>query len=237
MNKDELSQLFDQQAAGYDKQWSRLSAINDCLYLFLDSIYADLPTDAHILCVGAGTGRELIHLAEKFPGWRFTAVEPSSEMVTVCRQNIEERGITERCELICGYVDSLPDEANFDGATSVLVSQFILNEEDRRDFFRSIAVRLKLGGTLVSGDLSFDRNSAEYLELLTVWFRTMSSVEIDSDGLARMRAAYENDVAVLPPAQVASIIEAAGFDAPTEFFRAGLICGWFTKLVEGQAQQ
>ena len=118
MNKDELNKLFDQQAAGYDKQWSRLSAINECLYLLLNSIFADLPSDAHVMCVGAGTGRELIHLAERFPKWTFTAVEPSTEMVAICRQNIRDRGLETRCELHWGYVDSLPYAPSFDAATS-----------------------------------------------------------------------------------------------------------------------
>lgn len=229
MTKDELNDLFDKQAAGYDRQWSRLSAINDCLYLLLDSVLADLPSDANVLCVGAGTGRELIYLAERFPAWTFTAVEPSREMATVCRRNVAERGLDSRVEVHCGYVDSLDLEPRFDAATSFLVSQFLTDKADRRAFFLSIAERLKPGGHLVNTDLSFDRDSQEYESLLAVWFRTMSISEIEAEALARMKAAYENDVAVLPNAEVAMIINSSGFERPVEFFRAGMICGWFAK--------
>lgn len=230
MTKDELTELFDKQAAGYDKQWSRLSAINECLYLLLDSVFADLPEDAHILCVGSGTGRELIHLAERFPDWQLTAVEPSKEMAAICQQNLKEKGLESRCELHVGYLDILPENSGFDAATSFLVSQFITDVDERREYFQRISTALKPGGRLVSTDLSYDRKSPEYRELLKVWFRLMASADINDEALARMQAAYENDVAVLSPEEVSSIIQSAGFDRPIEFFRAGMICGWFAPV-------
>jgi hypothetical protein len=48
-------------------------------------------------------------------------------------------------------------------------------------------------------------------------------------GLERMRAAWERDVVILPPAEVASIIESGGFEAPVRFFQAGLIHAWFAR--------
>src|SRR4051794_1322180 len=75
----------------------------------------------------AGTGHELICLADRFPGWRFVAVEPSASMLDVCRRKAEERGIAARCELHEGYLESLPPGEAFDAAISLslLVSQFI----------------------------------------------------------------------------------------------------------------
>ena len=42
-----------------------------------------------------------------------------------------------------------------------------------------------------------------------------------------MRAAYAKEVAMLPPAMVAAIIQAGGFTAPVQFFQAGLMHAWF----------
>lgn len=55
MDQDQIKAIFDQQAAGYDTQWARTAAIRDCLYFLLDSMFAGLPADARILCVGIGT--------------------------------------------------------------------------------------------------------------------------------------------------------------------------------------
>ncbi len=229
MTKDELNSLFDQAAAGYDKQWSNLSAINECLYLLLRSIFAEIRPDANILCVGAGTGKEIVHLADLFPTWQFMAVEPSGAMTDVCGQNIEKAGLADRCRFHQGYVDSLPQDESFDAATSFLVSQFILDQNERKNFFREIAIRLKPNGILVNTDLSFDRNIDIYADILAVWFRTMSSADMTPEALEKMKATYNKDVGILPPAAVAAIIRSAGFQTPVNFFQAGLIQGWFTK--------
>lgn len=36
-------------------------------------------------------------------------------------------------------------------------------------------------------------------------------------------------MAILPPAEVASIIEAGGFDAQVPFYQAGMIRAWFSR--------
>lgn len=239
MNNDELKALFDQQAASYDAQWTRMAPINNGLYFLLESIFATLPSNARVLCVGVGTGKELIYLAKRFPDWRITAVEPAGAMLDVCRQAAQEAGVAARCTFHEGYLDSLPTQEQYvgemyDAATCFLVSQFILDQEARSHFFQQIADRLKPDGVLVNADLaaekgSPEKDSAAYDALLALWQRVMTGSGDSAEGLRRMKAAYANDVAVLPPADVASIIAAGGFERPVQFFQAGLIHAWFAK--------
>ena len=93
--------------------------IRDAMYFLLESAFADLPVDARILCVGVGTGAELAHLAGKFPGWRFTAVEPSGAMLDECRKRAEAEGSASRCRFHEGYVETLPLGDGHDAATGV----------------------------------------------------------------------------------------------------------------------
>ena len=86
MRQDEIKALFDRQAASYDTQWEKTAPILNCLHLLLESMFAELPGDARILCVGVGTGAELARLAQANPRWRFTAVEPSGAMLDICRK-------------------------------------------------------------------------------------------------------------------------------------------------------
>lgn len=37
MKRDEIAALFDQQAAGYDTQWERMSPVREGLYLLLEA--------------------------------------------------------------------------------------------------------------------------------------------------------------------------------------------------------
>jgi len=230
VHQEEIKTLFDQQAPGYDQQWSRMAPLRDCLHFLLESVFAALPADADILCVGVGTGVELAHLARVFPQWTFHAVDPSGAMLEVCRQRAAAEGFASRCRFHEGYVDSLPRERRYHGATCFLVSQFILSPEARTGFFREIAVRLVPGATLASSDLASDRASREYEQLLIPWFRMMSQSGMQADALERMRAAYARDVAILPSAQIAALIESGGFETPVQFYQAGLIHGWFSRL-------
>ncbi|MBG13366.1 MAG: SAM-dependent methyltransferase [Alcanivorax sp.] len=229
MNDNELKALFDQMAPGYDKRWERTAPITECLYFLLESVFAALPEDARILCVGAGTGSEILHLASRFPGWHFTAVEPAGAMLEVCRRRASEAGITERCEFHEGYLDSLPAGAPYQAATCFLVSQFILDKTARSAFFAKIAERLVPGGVLASSDLSTQQDAAGYDDLLRVWQRATTPTDVTDEGLRRMKATYAKDVAVLPPAEVAAILRAGGFEAPRTFFQAGLIRAWFAR--------
>jgi tRNA (cmo5U34)-methyltransferase len=236
MRSEELKAAFDQQASGYDRQWAKMAPIRDGLHFLLESMFAELPRNARILCVGAGTGAELAHLARKFPHWRFTAIEPSGAMLDVCRHRATTEGFASRCYFHEGYLDSLPIKDMHDAATCFLVSQFILEQEARSEFFRAIANRLRPGGLLASSDLASEVGSNDYETLLHAWLNMMAGAGIPPEGLERMRAAYAKDVAVLPPTLIASIIESAGFGAPVQFFQAGLIHAWFSKRPSGNEQ-
>ncbi len=229
MHQDEIKALFDRQAASYDAQWAKTAPIRNGLHWLLGSLFAELPADARILCVGVGTGDELLYLASKYPGWRFTAVEPSGAMLAICRRRAEEEGVASRCEFHEGYLASLPALKSHDAATCFLVSQFILDEVERSRFFREIAERLKPGGLLASSDLASDVDSPEYDVLLHAWMNMMAGADISPEAVERMRNAYANDVGVLSPAKVASIIEAGGFVLPVPFFQAGLIHAWISR--------
>ncbi|MCL4301805.1 MAG: methyltransferase domain-containing protein [Anaerolineae bacterium] len=235
MRNEELKTIFDQQASGYDKQWAKTAPIRDGLHFLLESIFTELPADARILCVGAGTGVEIAYLARKFPHWSFTAVEPSGAMLDVCRHRAKTEGFTARCYFHEGYLDSLPIEDRHDAATCFLVSQFILEQEARSEFFRTIAVRLRPGGVLASSDLASEVGSNDYEALLHAWLNMMAAAGIPPEGLERMRAAYAKDVAILPPKRIAAIIESGGFEAPVQFFQAGLIHAWFSKRASDNA--
>jgi tRNA (cmo5U34)-methyltransferase len=230
MEREELRAAFDQKcASGYDRQWQKLAPLRDALHLLMGAVLSDLRADARILCVGAGTGPEILYLARRFPGWRFVAVEPSAPMLEVCRGKAEESGIAGRCEFHEGYLEALPPGEPFDAATSLLVSQFLLDRDARTGFFREIADRLRVGGFLVNADLSSDASPAAYRGLLDDWGRMMRAADVPPEGVDRMREAYGRDVALVPPEEVGGMIAAGGFDAPIQFLQTGLIRAWYAR--------
>lgn len=235
MSSQDAVVAFDaERAAIYDRQFEKVAALNGALHLLTRLVLQELPLDARVLCVGAGTGAELLALAEAFPGWTFAALDPSAPMLDVCRRKAEESGITARCVFHAGTLDTLPASQLFDAATCFLVSHFLVERDKRRDFFAQIAARLRPGALLVSSDLTADRASPEYERTLEVWQRMLAFAEAPPESIAQILASYGHAVAVLPPREVEEVIAAGGFDAPTPFYRALLIHAWFARRAASQ---
>ncbi|NEU73446.1 class I SAM-dependent methyltransferase [Hassallia byssoidea VB512170] len=230
MQNQKSSIVFDKErASSYDKRFAKLAPMRDALHLLIRVILSELPAEARILCVGVGTGSELIDLAQAFPQWQFTAVEPAKPMLDICRQRTEECGIASRCTFHEGYLDSLPASDPFDAATCLLVSHFFMQLEARRNFFREIASRLRPDGYLVSADLASDMSTAAYQSLLDVWLRMLRQSDIPAEEVEKFHASYGRDAAVLPPLEVESIIASSGFYTPVLFLQTLLIHAWYAK--------
>ena len=221
-----------QPAANYDDRWAPLAPLRDSLHLQMRLILHDLPASARVLCVGVGTGAELLALGRFFPGWRFTAVEPSAPMLDVCRRKAAEAGIADRCEFHTGYVHELsPPAEPFDAATSILVSQFITDRARRVDFSREIARRLRPGGLLITADLSMAA-TAQHESLLVVWQQMMRHIGATEEQIQATLANYGRDVALLPESSIEALLAEAGFAEPVRFSQSLLIHAWFARQVE-----
>ena len=227
MQNQKTSIAFDRErAANYDKDAAKFAPLPEALHFLIRLILADLPVNARILCVGVGTGTELINLAQAFPQWHFTAVEPAAPMLDICRQRAEECGIAARCTFHEGYLDSLPTADLFDASTCLVVSHFIMQSEERRNFFSQIAARLRPNGYLISSDLSADPSTDAYQNLLKIW---LGLFQLPAEQIEKMRSVFSQNVAVLPPIEVESIIASSGFDRPVLFFQTLLLHAWYAK--------
>ncbi len=231
MKNQAPASIFDQKtAASYDQQAELWASGREALFSFMRLILSKLPADARILCVGVGTGTELIALAQTFGQWQFTAVEPAPAMLDICRQKVEESGITSRCTFHEGYLDSLPpSSAEFDAATCFLVSHFFTKAEERSNFFNQIASRLRPQGYLISSDLVLGgMPPSVYESLLEVWMR-FRGLESTREEMEKVRAAWNHHVSALSVPEVEALITASGFDAPVLFFQTLFIHAWFSR--------
>jgi tRNA (cmo5U34)-methyltransferase len=230
MSQPETPVGFDEQnAANYDDRFAKISALRDALLLQTRAILGDLPVNARVLCVGAGTGHEVLALATHFPGWQFTVVEPSAPMMGLCRRRAAEHGFAPRCTFHTGYLDTLPPSEPFHAATSLLVSHFLVKPEARRAFFREIAARLRPQGWLVTADLSGDRTTTHHAQLQTAWLRLMEIAGIAPEQHAQMLQAWQENVSFLPVAEFEALLASAGFEAPVLFHQSLLIRAWFAQ--------
>jgi tRNA (cmo5U34)-methyltransferase len=214
----------------YDDRAAKFTSVREPLNFLVRLFLADLPSESRILCVGAGTGAELLDLATAFPGWRFTAVEPSPAMLEICYRKIDEAGIASRCHFHEGYLNSLPRTEPFNAATSILVSQFLTDPNQRRDFFHQIAKRLRPGGHLINADLASSLNSSAFDNLFEIWLRAHGHTP---QAERPSQIGWGKDVAVSRPEEIESIIAGAGFERPILFYQALFIYAWHARSPGG----
>lgn len=207
-----------EMAAAYDDRFKPLVALKDALHLMMQGVLAHLPADARVLCVGAGTGADLLALAAAYPDWRFTVVEPAQGMIDVCRQRAAAAGITDRCAFRHGYLDSLPATDPHHAAVTILVSQFIQPVAARCAFYQQIAARLVPDGALITGDLVVDDPA-----IWPTWLAMIRLLGSDDAKLAKYRVKVEEAVALVTGDALRAMLGDAGFDAPQRIYQAGMI--------------
>lgn len=221
-----VSTHFDaDRAEAYDNQFSAMQPIKDAVHLLIQAQFADLPADARILMAGAGTGAEARYLAPRFPGWRFTLIDPSAPMLAVARRHAEAEGFAERCTFIADYVSAAPLDAH-DAATSLLVSHFLTETAARQSFFEDIAARLKPGAPLFNLDLSADRNAPTFQDTLGLWLDLLRLGGVAEENREGWVTAYGRDFGVHGPSELEDLIAAAGFTPPAPVYQAAMMRGW-----------
>jgi tRNA (cmo5U34)-methyltransferase len=215
-----------ERAQVYDDQFAPISAIKDIIHLAIRVHLAQLPDDARILLVGAGTGAEARFLAPLFPSWRFTLVDPAPAMLAIARTHAQDEGFAERCEFHVGYLDSAP-QVEHHAALSVLVSHFLTDACARQVYFEQIAARLVPGGLLFNADLSADPEDPGYESVMDLWLGMLEHAgPMDRDAYLRV---FGSIVGVHGPTEVQRIIVEAGFPDAAQCLQIAAIRGWVAR--------
>ncbi len=189
-------------------------------------VLKNAPVRARVLCVGVGTGAEILSLSSAFPEWTFVGVDPSIGMLDVCRERLGTAGVLNRCELIHGYVhDVLPGE-NFDVTLSVLVAHFI-KREDRLSFYQAMCSRLCSGGFLINTEICFDLDSQEFPLMLKNWEAIQSLMGATPDSLANLAEQLRERLSVVSPRDTENFLKQSGIALPVHFFQSFMISGWY----------
>lgn len=175
---------------------------------------------ANILVVGAGGGLELKAMAQLQPNWKFTGVDPSSEMLDLARRTTSS--CADRIKLVEGRVDQAA-LGPFDGTTCLLTLHF-LDRNERLHTLREIKRRLKPGGAFVMVHHTSPDGLAER------WL-TRSALFADHAGNDPSRAASSAQMMaerlpLLRPQEEEDLLREAGFTEPALFYAAFSFRGW-----------
>lgn len=210
----------------YEKGIRRTLPSYDAMLRLIQTFYhSTLPEKAKILIVGAGSGNEILQLAEGRPFWSFTGIDPSESMLKIAKERL--KSLTNRMSFHQGTIlDTQLSTENYDAASLVLVLHFIQDYEDKLSTLKEIAKHLKPGAPFVlvskygepgsiETELQFDLWRSYWLQHTKLSVSDVAEMEKSIRSLSFMR---EEDIVTL--------LQKAGFIKPSRFFATTLFGGW-----------
>ena len=223
-----IQQFDEERADGYDDRIRRIAPGYDILHGMLASVMtAALGDEAHLLVVGAGTGAEIAAMGEAQPGWQFTAVDPSSEMLEQCRERVAGTDLDGRVEYVCERVEDLSSDRLFDGATSIFVSHFLQTREAKGQYVESIARRLRPGAPFMFAGLYDPGDEAE--PLWAAWQEWFARTGASAEEVKRTFSEMEDEISFVPEEELNQILQTTGFAECTRVYQSFLWGAWWTQ--------
>lgn len=188
-----------------------------------------LNDNAQLLVVGAGGGAELLFFNQVNPNWQITGVDPSEQMIKFANEKVIQAGITEKVSLFLGLTNQLPLEPNYEGATCILVLHFLPDDGSKLELLRSIAERLKPGSPLVIVSLYGNKESVDFKLSMEAWKKHFQSKGGTSEEISELE---ENllRLPIVPEIRIKELLNEAGFQQVTHFFKTYNFGGWFATL-------
>jgi tRNA (cmo5U34)-methyltransferase len=107
------------------------------------------PNSGHLLVLGAGGGLELKAFSEARPGWRFTGVDPSEQMLQQAQTYLG--AAASKVEWVTGVIADAP-KGPYDGATCLLTLHCIADDGSKLATLKGLQERLKPGAPLILVD-------------------------------------------------------------------------------------
>ena len=205
----------DEQATQYNSRITRLVPGYELLHQVTNAqLKAALKDNAHILVVGAGTGKEVLALAALNPTWQFTAQDISSDMLAIAKQEFEEQGISERVNVIEGELDKLSTKA--DAALCLLVMHFLEDDGSKKQLLKNIKANLNKGANLFISDLMKPETDFEREAQITV----CADLGLSDAGQAYTAQNLESEFYPLDRMRFSELLNECKYGIPKLYFKA-----------------
>ncbi|BAZ30979.1 hypothetical protein NIES4074_34470 [Cylindrospermum sp. NIES-4074] len=192
----------------------------------LSVLKANLPQTANLLVVGAGSGMELVKFGKGNSQWQMLGVDPSSNMLAIAQQKIEQHGLSERVKLFTGYTHDLAPTALYDAATCILTMHFLTDDGSKLALLQNIAQRLKPSATLILVDIYGEKGTDEFERMISIikvfWEEMGMNPEKSMQGVETIK----KGVYPIPEMRVMELLQQAGFSNIVRFYTGLWVGGW-----------
>lgn len=178
---DDISDIADFYNNQVDQESSRLNRHqleHDLTWRLLDRY---LPAQGSILEVGAATGGYTLDLARR--SYTVTAVDMSSVLLEICRQNLANEGLAEQTRLVLADARDLSavTDRDFDAALLMGPLYHLVELTDRQQALKEIYERLKAGGVIFSSFISRYGILGDLLKKVPHWIEERAEVRAVMD--------------------------------------------------------
>lgn len=195
----------------------------------LSCLRSHIQKTANLLIVGAGTGMELVQFSGNC-AWQMLGVDPSSNMLAIAQEKIQQHGLSERVKLFQGYTHNLPDTPLYDAATCILVMHFLPDDGSKLALLQSIAQRLKSAAALILVDVFGERNTPQFERMASFvqayWQEMGMPAERTQELLEKVNSIYP-----IPESRVVELLEQAGFGSVMIFYTGLWVGGWIVTKI------
>jgi tRNA (cmo5U34)-methyltransferase len=189
----------------------------------------DLEEQAHLLIAGAGTGTEIIQLGESNPGWSFTGVDPSPDMIAIAERRLRKRELAERVELHTGSAWDLPFSRSYNAATLLLAMHFVPDDGQKLSLLRSISTHLKPGAPFILADLYGDTNSDRFVRFMEAWKCRQLALGMTTEEVEVLFENVLSETQFISEKRIVALMHEAGFEQIEPFYSTLLLGGWVAR--------
>lgn len=211
----------------YDKMAQMALPGYEAMHTMAKSILGShLPERANLLIVGAGSGMELVNFGKGNTQWQMLGVDPSSNMLELAQQKIEQHGLSEQVQLFQGYINALNTTPLYDAATCILVMHFVPDDGAKLALLQSIAQRMKSSAALILMDVFGSKGTREFEQMISVMKVFWSEMGMEPERRMEILETVDKGVYPIPEPRVFELLQQAGFENIVRFYTGLWIGGW-----------
>jgi tRNA (cmo5U34)-methyltransferase len=185
-----------------------------------------LPEKADLLIVGAGTGMELVNFSKGNREWQMIGVDPSSNMLEIAQEKIQQHGLSERVKLFQGYTHDLPTTPLYDAATCILVMHFVPDDGSKLTLLQSIAQRLKSSAAFILVDVFGEKGTREFERMASIVKVYWEKMNIPLQRRLELLEIINKGIYPIPEPRVLELLQQTGFVNVARFYTGLWVGGW-----------
>lgn len=211
----------------YDKMAQMALPGYEAMHTMVKSILrSHLPERANLLIVGAGSGMELVKFGQGKSQWQMLGVDPSSNMLAIAQQKIDQHGLSERVKLFQGYTNGLHETPLYDAATCILVMHFVPDDGAKLALLQSIAQRMKSSAAFILVDMFGSKGTREFEQMISVIKIFWSEMGMKQKTRMELLETVNKGVYPIPEPRVVELLQQAGFENIMRFYTGLWVGGW-----------